>query len=275
MRKPSIFILVCLLVSVSGGARAQAEKEVHFLIDAREGELFGSYDGRKFAESVVAGPLLKVGEKFRLYSLTGPAGTATVTAKPEPEYPCEDVIPVTISPLPAGEGDVLGVNGSWDAQPRLPKVQGTNQPEYRNVVSSYLRGLGVPRPKVTLLQLLRVDLDGDGAEEVIISANSTDTPGHFMSRGDFSVVLLRKVVRGRAQTIPIASEVELKNHRDPTQTGQWHHKETVTALLDVDGDGVMEVITTYRSIFDSGKAAYDVKGPKPKLALATGCSGGH
>ncbi|HKQ51546.1 MAG TPA: hypothetical protein VJT74_04200 [Pyrinomonadaceae bacterium] len=269
MREPLLFILVCLLL-VSGFNDARAQ-DTHLLVDAREGELFGSYDGKKFAEAVEARPLLKEGEKFRLYTLTGPAGTGTVTARPEPEYPCEDVIPVTISPLPEGEGDLLGVNGSWDAQPRLPKVQGTNQPEYRNVVTSYLRGAGIARPKVTMLQLLRVDLDGDGTQEVLISANSKDTPGMFMSRGDFSVVLLRKVVGGSAQTIPVASEVELKNHKDPRQTGQYHHKETVAALLDVDGDGVMEVITTYRSTFDYGKAVYDVKGPKPKVVLSTGC----
>ena len=268
MRKPLLFILVCLLVSVFNAARAQ---EIHFLVDARDSELFGSYDGKKFAEAVAAGPLLKVGEKFRLYTLTGPAGDGTLTAKPEPESPCEDVVPVTISSLPAGEGDVFGVNGSWNAQPRLPKVQGTNQPEYQAVVTDYLRGRGIARPKVAILQLLRVDLDGDGTEEVLISANSAETPGMFMSRGDFSVVLLRKVVRGRAQTIPIASEVELKNHKDPRQTGQYHHKETVAALLDVDGDGVMEVITTYRSTFDAGKVVYDVKGPKPKAVLSTGC----
>lgn len=273
MRKPLLFILVCLpLVSGFKGARAQ---EVHFLVDAREGQLFGSYDGRKAAEAARAAPLLKEGEKFRLYSLTGPVGTATVTAKPEPEPPCDDATPVTIAPLPEGEGDVLAVNGSWNAQPRLPKVQGTNQPEYRTVVSDYLRGLGLAGPKVAILQLLRVDLDGDGTEEVLISANSTETPGHFMSRGDYSVVLLRKVVRGRAQTIPVASLVELKNHRDPVQTGQYHYRETVAALLDVDGDGVMEVITSYRSIFDVGKSAYDVKGAKPKLLFGAGCSSGR
>lgn len=275
MRKPLLFILVCLpLVSGFDGARAQ---EVHFLVDAREGELFGSYDGKKSQEAAQVSPLLKVGEKFRLYSLTGQVGAGAVTAKPSVlDSPCEEVTPVTIAPLPEGEGDVLAVNGSWDAQPRLPKVQGTSQPEYQALVSNYLRGLGLIKPKkVAILQLLRVDLDGDGTEEVLISANSTETPGHFMSRGDFSVVLLRKVVRGRAQTVPVVSEVETKNHKDPVQTGQWHHKETVAALLDVDGDGVMEVITTYRSIFDAGKSVYDVKGPKPKFVLGTGCSAGH
>jgi hypothetical protein len=185
------------------------------------------------------------------------------------------MVEVNISPLPEGESDVFGVNGSWDAQPRLPKIQDTNQEEYRNVVSSHLRGAGISKPKVTILQLLRVDLDGDGTEEVLISANSTATPGHFMSKGDFSVVLLRKVARGRAVTIPIVSEVELKNHKDPIQTGSWHHKETVAAVLDLNGDGVMEVITTSQSIFDTGKAVYEIKGPKPKEVIGWYCSGGH
>jgi hypothetical protein len=272
MRRLLLFTLVCLpLVSGFAGARAQG---LHFVVDAREGELFGSYDGKQALEAAQAGPLLKEGEKFRLFTLTGPAGEGAVTAKPSADdSPCQDVIPVTISPLPEGEGDVVGVNGSWNAQPRLPKVQGTEQPEYRKVVSDYLRGAGLVNPKVTILQLLRVDLDGDGTEEVLIAANSAaGEPGMFMGRGDFSVVLMRKVACGRAQTIPLVSEVELKDHKDPRQTGQYHHKETVVALLDVDGDGVMEVITTYRSTFDAGKTVYEVKGPKPKPVLGTGCS---
>jgi hypothetical protein len=82
-------------------------------------------------------------------------------------------------------------------------------------------------------------------------------------------------VRGRAQTVPVVSQVELKNHRDPVQTGNYHPKETVAALLDVDGDGVMEVITSYRSIFDVGKSVYDVKGAKPRLLFGAGCSSGR
>ena len=287
MRKLSFFILVCLpLVAGFDDARAQrrsgarragapAPKVLALAVDARESQLLGSFNGRAWMDAVKTMPLVKEGETFRLYTLTGPAGTGTISKPVPPEYPCDDMVEVNISPLPEGESDVFGVNGSWDAQPRLPKIQDTNQEEYRNVVSSHLRGAGISKPKVTILQLLRVDLDGDGTEEVLISANSTATPGHFMSKGDFSVVLLRKVARGRAVTIPIVSEVELKNHKDPIQTGSWHHKETVAAVLDLNGDGVMEVITTSQSIFDTGKAVYEIKGPKPKEVIGWYCSGGH
>jgi hypothetical protein len=235
----------------------------------------GSFNGRLWSDALKTMPLVKKGETFRLYSLTGPVGTGVVSEIVPPEYPCDDIVGVNISPLPAGEDDIIGVNGAWNAQPRLPKIQSTGQQEYRTIVSNYVKAAGIRRPTVTIFQLLRVDLDGDGTEEVLISANSSEKPSIYMSRGDFSLVLLRRVVQGKAQTVPIVSEVELKTHEDPFQTGSWHHKETVAAILDINGDGVMEVITTYQSVYDGGKSVYDVKGRKPKMVIWWGCSGGH
>ncbi len=295
MRRPLLLILVCLLLITasssvwaqtagrkaapqSRSARTSAPAQaVHLVIDARAGELLGSFNGRIWADALKTMPRVKEGETFRLYSLTGPAGNGVISKPQPPEGPCDDLVEITVSPLPDGEGDVIGVNGSWNAQPRLSKVQSTEQQEYRAVVSSYLKGVGISNPKVTIFQLLRVDLDGDGTEEVLISANSNENPlsSHFLGRGDFSIVLLRRVTQGKAQTIPIVSEVELKNHKDPIQTGQWHHKETVAAILDLNGDGVMEIITTFQSIFDGGKNVYEVKAGKPKQVLGWYCSGGH
>jgi hypothetical protein len=295
MRKPLLFTLVCvLLVSGFDSAWAQTARKVdsarsrssatspaaqvrHIVVDARQGELFGSFNGKTWLDALKTMPLVKKGDTFRLYSLTGPVGTGVISEIVPPEYPCEDNVGVNISPLPEGEGDIIGVNGTWNAQPRLPKIQSTDQQEYRVFVSNYLKGVGVSNPKVAIFQLLRVDLDGDGTEEVLIAANSSENPlsSHFLSKGDYSVVLLRRVAQGKAQTIPIVSEVELKNHKDPMQTGQWHHKETVAAILDLDGDGRMEIITTFRSIFDGGKNVYDPRGRKPRQVLGWYCSGGH
>lgn len=291
MRKHFLSTLVCLLlvsglesglaqtgrrrVRSRGATSAPAARAVYLAVDARGGELLGSFNGRTWSDALKTMPLVKEGETFRLYSLKGAVGTGTIGKPKPPEYPCDDMVDVTISPLPEGEDDIIAVNGSWDAQPRPPKIQSTDQQEYRDVVSSYLRRVGISRPKVTIFQVLRVDLDGDGTEEVLISANSADNPSIYMSKGDFSVILLRRVARGRAQTIPIVSEVELKNHDVPYETGNWHHKETVAGILDINGDGVMEVVTNYQSVYDAGKIVYEVKGIKPKQVLYWGCSGGH
>lgn len=287
MRKPLLLSFVCLLLISSShnvwaqGARSATGTSVaalhHLAVDARDNQLLGSFRNGVWTDALKTMPLVKAGETFRLYSLTGQVGTGIISQPKPPEYPCEDMVEVNISSLPEGEGEVIGVNGDWNAQPRLPKIQSTDQPEYRAAVTSYLKGIGIPNPQVRILQLLRVDLDGDGTEEGLISANSKEDPlsSQFMSKGDFSVVLLRRVVQGRVQTIPISSEVELKNHKDPIQTGQWHHRETVTAILDLNGDGMMEVITTSQSIRDGGKSVYELKGRKPRQVLGWYCSGGH
>jgi hypothetical protein len=292
MRKPLLFTLVCvLLISVFNSAWAQTARrrasarsrssatspaaEVRqIVVDARSEELFGSFNGRTWSDALKTMPLVKEGETFRLYSLTGPVGTGTIGKPVPPEYPCEDMVGVTVTPLPEGEGDIIGINGAWNAQPRLPKIQSTGQQEYREVVSAHVRRAGISKPKIVILQLLRVDLDGDGTEEVLISASSNKEPFMFMSRGDFSVVLLRRVTRGRAQTIPLVSEVELKTYEPPNEQGRSPHMtETVAAILDVNGDGVMEVVTTYHSVYDIGKTIYEVKGRTPKPILGWGC--GH
>ncbi len=113
------------------------------------------------------------------------------------------------------------------------------------MVASFLKGAGINKPEVKILQLLRVDLDGDGVEEVLISANSSDQQSMIMTKGDFSVVLLRRVVGGASQTIPLVSEVETKVPKEPRMDGKYHHTETVAAILDINGDGVMEVITHF------------------------------
>jgi hypothetical protein len=293
MRKPLLLTLVCLLLvsglnnakaqAVRGKSRARARsaasapkaRAVNLAVDVREAELLGSFNGRVWVDALKSMPLVKKGDTFRLYSLTGPVGTGVVSEIVPPEYPCDDIVGVNFSELPEGEDDLIGVNGSWNAQPRLPKVQSTDQQEYRMVVSDYLKAAGIRNPKITIYQLLRVDLDGDGTEEVLIAANNEEKPGIFMGKGDFSLVLLRRVAQGRAQTIPIVSEVELKDHAEPFQTAMWHHKETVAAILDIDGDGRMEIITTYQSVYDGGKSVYDLKGRKPRQVIGWGCSGGH
>lgn len=292
MRKHLLFTLVCMLL-VSGfnsawaqtaqrNASARLRNSVtspaaqihHIVVDARQGELFGSFNGKTWSDALQTMPLVKEGETVRLYSLTGPVGTGTVGKPVPPEGPCDDLVGVPVTPLPAGEGDIIGINGAWNAQPRLPKIQSTGQQEYREVVRNHLRGARISNPKVVIVQLLRVDLEGDGTEEILISASSSAEPFMFMGRGDFYVVLLRRVTRGRAQTIPLVSEVELKDHEPPNESGRVPHmKETVSAILDVNGDGVMEVVTTYRSVFDVGKTIYEVKGRTPKPVLGWGC--GH
>ncbi len=172
MEKRTLFLVVCLLV-ISGftnptfyaqGARTNsqsrqppprsgstAKRPTHLVIAATDGNLMGGFNGVKWLSAAQAMPALREGETYRLYTLTGPAGTGTFSKPEKSESPC-DLVEARIAPLPADEKiNLIGVNGDWNAQPRLPKVQSTNQQEYRDVVASFLKGAGINNPQVKIL----------------------------------------------------------------------------------------------------------------------------
>ena len=71
---------------------------------------------------------------------------------------------------------------------------------------------GVSDPKVRITRILRVDLDGDGEDEALISATNYFTkdggvPMDTPAPGSYSIVLLRRVVAGKVQTELIAGEL--------------------------------------------------------------------
>jgi hypothetical protein len=100
---------------------------------------------------------------------------------------------------------------------------------------------GIDRPKVKIERILRVDLDGDGEEEVLISAtnylgNDNGVPMRSPA-GSYSIVLLRRMVAGKVQTQLVEGEFY------PKATGyNAPNAYKVIATLDLDGDGKLEVV---------------------------------
>jgi hypothetical protein len=176
--------------------------------------------------------------------LTKQVGTVT-GGKPETYgEPCEDVMTMKFTPE---SKDAIAVGGDWNAQPRVPRLGSTKDPAYRQVVAGFLRQKGFVRPKINLTQVIRIDLDGDGTEEVIVSANhlagglgSADRGMAFRAQpGDYSLVFVRKLVRGKVQNIVLTEEYFPKKSSEP-----WGppNKHDVAAILDLNGDGRMEII---------------------------------
>ncbi|MDQ3199797.1 MAG: hypothetical protein M3Q46_11555, partial [Verrucomicrobiota bacterium] len=89
----------------------------------------------------------------------------------------------------------------------------------------------------------RADLDGDGEEEVLISATNyqaeDESAGTESRAGDYSFVLLRQVRAGKVETRLIDGEFYKK---DKTFNAPNVHR--VAAILDLDGDGKMELVLT-------------------------------
>lgn len=260
--------LACVLASAAG-VLAQS---VHAVVDAEEGCLMGGLSGGKWLEADAVKTMLKGGERYRLYTLTKAVGEVVGASPESAGEPCTDTQGVKFTPE-AREG--VAVGGDWNALPRVPRLASANDAVYRRLVAGILRKHGFVRPKVNITQVIRIDLDGDGREEVLVSAThlagglgGADRGMAFRAEpGDYSLVLLRKIVNGRVRDIPLVEEYfprKDSEHWTPNQ-----HK--VAAVLDLNGDGRMEVILHGAYYEGSWSTVFRLDGDKVENVFGCGC----
>src|SRR5918911_2959379 len=268
-------IILVSLVALFGGLalpRTASAQDVHPVVDVEEGCLMGGVASGKWLEADPLAPMIKGGERYRLYSLTKQLGEAVGSRTASAGEPCDETKEIKFSPE-VKEG--IAVAGSWNALPRVPRVMGTNDPVYRQVVAGILSRHGFVRPRINITQILRVDLDGDGAEEVLVSATHlaeglsiNGGPMAVHARpGDYSLVILRKVVGGKARdTILVEGYYPRK-----TSEGWTPEQHAVAALLDLNGDGRMEIIIHGGYYEGSWSTVFRLDGNRAKNVFGCGC----
>ena len=209
------------------------------IVEVETGFLFGAIENGKPLSAGKTAPRLRGGEKYQLYSLTAALGEAKGGKPKSADEPCPDVFVIPLTPQPPD--GVIAIGGKWNALPRVPKIVGTKQPVYVAAVKAFLESRGLRNPAVKIEQILRIDLDGDGEEEVLISATNyfskDGSVPNASPAGSYSCVIERRVVKGEVRTRLIEGEFYPK-----AKTFNAPSRYQVAAVLDVDGDGAMEVI---------------------------------
>jgi len=221
------------------------------------------------------------GEGVQLYSLLKKEGEGVALALPEDHE--EDGMPpdparflrvqVSAAKTHSVGCALLAVSGEKDALPRAPVALGVKNEAYRNAVREYLESCGVQEDHPEITQIFRIDLEGDGVDEVLINAQNLLKPSDpaFSSgkslwktaqsgiiparkKGAYSVILLRRVVQGKVETIPLAEMFS-----DSSRSAFTLFK--ISQFADLDGDGKLEVILTSASsgryactVYEPGKA---------------------
>ncbi len=222
---------------------------LHPIIEIETGYFFGASENGKWIKAEQAAKSIHRKTTYQVYSLTKQIGQIT-TGKPKPvEEPCPDTLMVSrSSKLKDG---VIGLSAAWNALPRKPVIADATQSVYVEAVRDFLESRRIADPKVRITRILRVDLDGDGEEEVLISATNyftedksdhsaapfPEAPIESPQRGSYSVVILRRVVAGKVQTQLVAGELYPKPE-EPVAPNVYQ----VAAVLDLNGDGKLEVI---------------------------------
>ena len=209
---------------------------------------------------------------YRVYGLTQPLGE-TKGGRPKPEdAPCEETFSVPLSPKP--EKGVIAL-AAWNALPRKVQSLDTTQKVYVDAVRDFLKTKGIDQPKVKIDNIIRVDLDGDGEEEVLIGATnylSKDKSVPMRSpAGSYSCVLLRRVVSGKVETQLVEGEFHPKAYVRKEDSFDAPNAYKVIAVLDLDGDGKMEIVVHSRYYEGEATTIYRCDSNKCEDLLSTGC----
>ncbi len=166
---------------------------------------------------------------------------------------------------------MLGTFADWDPLPRRSKKLLSSSKTNQKIVAEFLKTKGISKTKIKITQAFQIDLEGDGKKEIIIAANYyKNGMTEEQSIGDYSFVLLRKIVNGKPQTTLIegtfftAKLLQSGDYDPPSE-----HR--ITAIADLNGDGKMEIVLALFGYEYNRDTIFEMKNGKPIKALEVSC----
>ena len=263
-------LLILLLLSATATAA-----DLHPIVQSYTGHFFGGSSGGKWVTPEKAAKSMKGRTSYRVFGLTKEVGKATGGKPKSVEEVCADTLTVPLSSKP--EDGVIALSAPWNALPRKPRIADPTEQVYVEAVGDFLKARGNSDPKVRITRVLRVDLDGDGEDEALISATnyftkdggvSMDTP----APGSYSIVLLQRVVAGKGQTEFVAGELYPRDESSgPEDEFGPPNVYEISAVLDLNGDGKLEIIVHSQYYEGGATMIYDCSGGKCKEVLSVSC----
>jgi hypothetical protein len=257
------------LVSIANGAG------LHPIVEVESGYLFGASADGKWIKADEAAKSMTDETTYQIYGLTQALGQAKGgKPKPSEEEVCADVLSVSLSPKP--EKGVIALAAAWNALPRKVKLLDATQKVYVDAARDFLKTKGIAEPKVKIDNIVRVDLDGDGEEEVLIGATNyfskeKDIVPMRSPAGSYSMVLLRRVVAGKVETQLVDGEFHPKAYVRKDDSFDAPNVYTLVAVLDLDGDGKMEIVVNSSYYEGASTTIYRCNPKKCEQLLSVGC----
>ncbi|MDH5178733.1 MAG: hypothetical protein OEZ39_15065 [Gammaproteobacteria bacterium] len=220
-------------------------------------------------------------KQYNLYSLSDSITSLGATELVLQEYPCHTRYYVKFDKDVPNNYIAVG-NANWNPQPRPVKSLSTNNAAYKAAITDLLQQNGLINPKVRILQVLKTDIQGDGKDEVFISAtyftarpNGPDIEHApmYAKKGDYSIVAYREVINEKAVTKLVTGNIFQTTPKsdEPLMPPPAPYEYHINAILDLDGDGVMDIVIDNTIHEGIGSEVFSLKNGKFELVADCGC----
>jgi hypothetical protein len=240
------------------------------IVDGTSGFLMGGSHNGQWLDAFAIMPSLQDGERsYLLYAGSTLDGQLAGSPPTTPlDGPCGGTPTVIFSEDSDPSGKIALV-ARWEAAPRQPQSLPLDTPIYEEAVVELLQSEGISEPEVHLASVERIDLEGDGVDEVLVMAARLSGLGSGLpsaTAGDYSLVLLRKIINGEVTSIPLAVKVFTEDVElaDPVQYN-------LLAMLDLNGNGNLEIVIEGWYFEGRFVTVYEITEQDAKVVLSVGC----
>ncbi len=231
------------------------------IVDLRTGGLFGGVLNGKWISAAKTASQIKPKTEFALAGWNGveEGGVSLADFNGETEV-CGDHWSFSFE-LEMHNGVGIGTAAKWDPVPRKAVKIPISNAVYRKVVADFLKSKGFKDPTVEIKQIYKIDLDGNGTDEVLISATRYRS-GMYESQqpGDYSFTLLRTASGKTAVNHLLEGEFypgRITKELWPPNVYEF------TGVADLNGDGIMEILVGSQYYEGGTNGAFEIKAGKP------------
>jgi hypothetical protein len=165
---------------------------------------------------------------------------------------------------------MIGVARDWRSERRVTKELPVDDTPYVQAVNEWFQSQGASPTEMHINRILQTDMEGDGVDEFLLSAAYfKDLSGHMAETGDYSVVLMRKVIGNQVVTVPLVKDYYVTS----LPGGELSYPNTYTLVdaLDLNRDGTLEVIVEVRRWEGMGAIVYRVDGQNVREVMRAIC----
>lgn len=251
-----------LLIGILFSVTLAAQNKVVPLINLQVKGLMGGVENGKFLDAVTTVSKIPAQTKYKIFEPGKVSVAEMIFTKPSNSMDvCDDFYgfgEADFNKTENSKGIAVGANAAWKIIPRQPEKINLSDPEYKKAVSGALRAKGIVTKTIKLTQAFRIDLEGDGVEEVLIAAtNYAGGVSSSAKKNEYSFILLRKVISGKARNIVVSGDFMTKkvDFGAPSEYA-------ISSIADLNGDGQMELVI-YAQYYEGGSVeVFEMKAGK-------------